>query len=68
MQNLFSLKALNVVFKRYLTENVPCYSSPCSNEGICSNEPGGGYSCQCKCGFGGETCDEGKGNLITVVL
>lgn len=34
----------------------PCDSSPCKNEGICSNE-GGSFSCKCVGFYQGKTCE-----------
>ncbi|XP_046564355.1 sushi, nidogen and EGF-like domain-containing protein 1 [Haliotis rubra] len=38
------------------TNDQPCDSSPCLNNGVCSNI-GGSFSCQCPTGYGGETCE-----------
>ena len=34
----------------------PCDSSPCKNDGICTNQ-GTSFSCECKCGYRGKTCE-----------
>ena len=35
----------------------PCSSAPCRNQGICVDEPSGGFTCTCTVGVYGVTCD-----------
>ena len=34
-----------------------CQPNPCKNDGACSNNPNGGFSCNCKEGFRGVVCE-----------
>uniref|UniRef100_A0A3B4WGH4 Slit homolog 2 (Drosophila) n=1 Tax=Seriola lalandi dorsalis TaxID=1841481 RepID=A0A3B4WGH4_SERLL len=36
----------------------PCLSSPCKNDGTCSNDPVHYYRCTCPYGFKGQNCEE----------
>ena len=33
-----------------------CQPNPCKNDGVCTNNPTGGFSCNCKEGYRGLTC------------
>jgi len=39
-----------------------CVSEPCLNGGICTNAPGGDYSCECADGFSGYSCEMDASN------
>ena len=41
------------------TAMVPCYSSPCQNDGLCVNNADS-YTCMCADGFTGLDCSEGE--------
>ncbi|XP_062500990.1 reelin-like [Corticium candelabrum] len=36
---------------------LPCATSPCVNQGQCTNEITGGYNCKCPLGFSGKMCE-----------
>ena len=36
---------------------LPCATSPCVNQGQCTNEMTGGYNCKCPLGFSGKMCE-----------
>ena len=37
-----------------------CESNPCKNGATCNDDtPSGSYTCKCKSGFTGRTCDQG---------
>ena len=48
----------NLMFNDY-TENDPCLSSPCKNEGVCTKTSGTTFSCECVNGFTGADCSNG---------
>lgn len=35
-----------------------CGASPCLNNGVCTNEPSGTYSCECTDGYSGDICEK----------
>ena len=38
-----------------------CESNPCKNGATCNDDtPSGHYTCKCKSGFTGRTCDQGS--------
>ena len=40
---------------------MPCdISKPCLNDGICNNDNMGGFTCTCKTGYNGKTCETGN--------
>ena len=44
---------------------MPCETStPCLNNGVCTNDNLGGYKCTCLAGFSGINCQTGKKTLI----
>ena len=44
---------------------MPCETStPCLNNGVCTNDNLGGYKCTCLTGFTGTNCQTGKKTLI----
>lgn len=51
------------VYIPYIFTVDPCENSPCKNEGKCESD-GGTFSCECKKGFTGKTC-EIEGDYVT---
>ena len=37
-----------------------CASNPCLNEGNCTTEHVGNYTCNCRTGYEGENCERGE--------
>ena len=48
------------LFLPYLSQD-SCNPNPCENGGTCKrNDDDSGYKCQCKGGFSGTNCEDGK--------
>ena len=46
--------------RNFCTENDPCSSSPCQNDGTCSKTSRTTFTCQCAAGYSGTKCGTGK--------
>ena len=53
---MFSIDIHNFVFK----DIDECASNPCQNDGGCTAERPGSYSCNCIDGYGGNNCETGE--------
>jgi len=43
-----------------------CAAVPCQNDGVCTSEPGGAYSCECVGIYSGDTCNMWDTNCTTL--
>ncbi len=57
-----NLNSYEFTLNHYIIKALPCIlnAGQCQNNGECTNDNNGGFTCTCKNGFTGENCEIGK--------